>query len=113
MSWRGADLTTELYIGNVNINVSLDDAKKGIADLGVDVIDLEVVGKHRHFQSFRLRIKKAHLEIIKNPDAWPNGIVIRHFFRGRNNNNRRSVSNDGAAIPISTSDGAAILPALS
>ena len=58
VSWRGADVTTELYVGNVHSNVSVEDARKGITDLGVDVIDLEVVGRHRHFQSFRVRIKK-------------------------------------------------------
>ena len=76
ISWRGADLTTDLYIGNVSVNVSLEDAKKAIADLGVDVIEMEVVGRHNHFQSFRLRIKRIHLDALKNPDIWPDGIVV-------------------------------------
>ena len=57
VSWRGADMTTELYIGNVTVNVSCEEAHKAISDLGVDVIELEVVARHKHFQSFRLRIK--------------------------------------------------------
>ena len=83
-------MTTELYIGNVDINVPIDEARRAIEELGVDVLDLEVVGRHHHFQSFRLRVKKAHLETLKNPNAWPDGIVIRHFFRGRNNNNNNN-----------------------
>ena len=83
-------MTTELDIGNVDINVAIDEAKRAIEDLGVDVLDLEVVGRHLHFQSFRLRVKKTHLETLKNPNVWPDGIVIRHFFRGRNNNNNRN-----------------------
>ena len=118
VSWRGADLTTELYVGNVHSNVSTEDARKGITDLGVDVIDLEVVGRHRHFQSFRLRIKKIHLDILKNPEVWPDGIVIRHFFRGKNNNNNnnnnsRSNSGNNNNNNSPTTDGAAILAALS
>ena len=83
VSLRGADLTTELYVGNVDNSVSIDDARSSISEMGVDVIDLESVGRQRHFQSFRLRIKKAHLPIIKNPDLWPDGIIIRRFFRGK------------------------------
>ena len=85
----------------------MDDARQGIQDLGVDVLNLEVVGRHHHFQSFRLRIKKADFEKIKNPDAWPDGIVVRRFFRGKrennndknnNNNNNNNLSPDGSAI---------------
>ena len=86
-------MTTELYIGNVDINVAIDEAKRAIEDLGVNVLDLEVVGRHLHFQSFRLRVKKTHLETLKNPNVWPDGIVIRHFFRGRNNNNNNQNNN--------------------
>ena len=50
------------------MNVSLEDAKTAIMNLGVTVVDIEVVGQHHHFQSFRLRVKKAEMDRIKDPD---------------------------------------------
>ena len=103
VSWRGADLTTELYVGNVSTSVSVEEARAAITELGVEVVDLAVVGKHLHFQSFRLRVKKADMEKIKDPQFWPDGIVVRRFFRSKNNNNNSNNNNnrvtDGAAIP--------------
>ena len=107
VSWRGADLTTELYIGNVSVGVSLEDAKTAITELGVKVVEMEVAGKHNHFQSFRLRIKKIDLEKVKNPDFWPDGIVVRRFYRPRrdaarnSNHNNNIQSGDGNAITTS------------
>ena len=105
ISWRGADLTTELYVGNVSVNVSLEEAKTAISELGVDVVELERVGKHNHFQSFRLRIRKADMDKIRDPEFWPDGIIVRRFFRGKrnnnnnnNNNNKNPRVNDGVAI---------------
>ena len=110
VSWRGADLTTELYVGNVSVDVSLEEAKTAITNLGVTVVEIEVVGKRNHFQSFRLRVKRSDMERIKNPDFWPDGIVIRRLFRGRradasggssNTNEKRdaALTTDGTAIP--------------
>ena len=87
VSWRGADLTTDLYIGKVLVNVSTEEARTAISEMGVTVLELEVVGRRDHYQSFSLRIKKSDLPAIQNPDAWPEGILVRRFFRGKSNNN--------------------------
>ena len=47
------------------MNVWTEEAKAAITSLGVDVVELEVVGTHHHFQSFRPRAKKADMEKIK------------------------------------------------
>ena len=98
VSWRGADLTTELYVGNVSTNVSVEEAKQAIIDLGVEVIELEVIRRHNHFQSFRLRVKRTDFEKMKDPDIWPDGIVIRRFFRGKRNGAETNDGHDGGAI---------------
>lgn len=98
VSFRGADLTTEVYVGNVANNTSIDDVRQSISDMGVDVIEIESVGKRRHFQSFRLRIKKVHLQILKDPNVVPDGIVIRRFFHGKQQQQHSTTSPDGNAV---------------
>ena len=98
VSWRGADLTTEIYIGNVSVDVSVDDARRNIQERGVEVIELEVLGRHHHFQSFRLRLRKTDLATLKNPDIWPCGIVIRHYFRGKCEGGGRSSNNNNIQV---------------
>ena len=102
-------MTTELYIGNVAVTVSTEEARQAIVDLGIDVIEFETIRRHNHFQSFRLRIRKADLETVKNPDIWPDGIVVRRFFRGKTGNGgvgtAKVSSTDGNAITQSTRNG--------
>ena len=97
VSWRGADLTTELYIGNVSLDVTVEDARAAIREMGVGVVELEPIRRHHHFQSFRLRLRKADVEKIKNPDFWPDGIVIRRFFRGKGKSTVPSVGDSGSS----------------
>ena len=109
VSWRGANLTTDLYIGKVSVSVTTEEAKTAISSMGVDVIELEVVGRRDHYQSFRLRVKKSDLAALKDPDAWPEGIIVRRFFRGRSGGNNNHNSNNNNKTPIPTSnDGAAV-----
>lgn len=92
MSLKGADLTASLYIGHVSLDASIEDLKKYIEDQNISVIDLtETARKHNRFKSFRLCIKKSDLEPIRDPNFWPEGIVVRRFFH--------KVNTVGAAIP--------------
>ena len=84
LSWRGADLTTNLYVGNVDVSVSLEEVKAGIEAQGVGVVELEEIKrKHNRFKSFRLCMRKAERHKITEPEFWPEGVVVRNFFWGK------------------------------
>ena len=98
-SWKGADLTLSFYVGFADIDSTTDIMKAGIEEQGVGVVELEeLTRRHNRFKSFRLVIRKKDVETIKNPDFWPEGIVVRRFFQ-------RTNANDGNAISTAPSDG--------
>ena len=77
-------MTTNRYIGNVNVGASMEEVRESIASQGVDVIELEELSRrHTRFKSFRLRVKKCEVPKIEDPDFWATGIVVRDFFRGK------------------------------
>ena len=82
VSWRGADLTTDLWIGNVDSSASYEEVKMAITQLGVDIVELEELERRRS-KSFRLRIRRSELPKIKDPNFWPNGVVVRRYFPKR------------------------------
>ena len=85
LSWRGADLTTNIYVGNFDVQTTLEEVKTGIEAQDVNVVELEEIKRsHNRFKSFRLRIRKADLSMITNADFWPEGVVVRNFFWGKN-----------------------------
>ena len=84
VSWRGADLTTNRYIGNVDIEASVDDVRTSIEGIGIKVIELEELQcRHSRHKSFRLRLKKADVPKTEQAELWPENVVIRNFFRGK------------------------------
>ena len=84
VSVRGADLTINRYIGNFSTNATVDDVKSAIVSQGVDVIELdEISSRPSRFKSFRLRIKRLHLQKIEDADFWLAGVVVRGYFRGK------------------------------
>ena len=96
LSWKGADLTASLYVGNIEVNANTDDIKAYIENQNVKVVELEdIARKHNRFKSLRLVIRKKDFDLIKNPDFWPEGIIVRKFFRKQ--------TTDGAAIPSARS----------
>ena len=85
LSWKGADLTVNFYVGNVDISTPRDVIKKSIVDQGIDVVELaEIPRRHNRFKSFKLCIRKKDVEKIKDPDFWPEGVVLRRYFRKPN-----------------------------
>ena len=88
LSWKGADLTMAFYVGFADINSSVDDMRAGIEGQGVGVVELEEMSrKHNRFKSFRLVIRKKDVDSIKNPDFWPEEMVVRKFFQRSNDGN--------------------------
>ena len=85
------------YVGFADIDSTTDIMKAGIEDQGVGVVELEELARrHNRFKSFRLVIRKKDVEAIKDPNFWPEGIVVRRFFQR---------TNDGNAISTATSNG--------
>ena len=92
LSWKGADLTASFYVGNIDVGANTEEIKDYIESQNVKVVELEdIARRHNRFKSLKLVIKKKDIELIKNADFWPKGIIVRKFFRKSNN--------DGAAIP--------------
>ena len=99
LSMRGADLTTNRYVGNINVNASSEDVRTSITSQGVDVVELEELPlRHTRWKSFRLRIKKSDISKIEEAEFWPEGIIVREFFRGKRHDAPARVSNKDATV---------------
>ena len=98
-SWRGADLTTDLYLGYFSVGTSVDEVKFNFEDQGVNVVELEQLHtQHNKFKSFKMCIRKNDMEKVKRDDfEIPEGVVIRYFYQKKNN--------DGAPILYSNENG--------
>lgn len=106
VSWKGADLTVNRYIGNVDITAKSDQIRDYIEKKGITVIEFEEnKTQHTRFKSFRLRIRRSDVTNIDNPEFWPSDVIVRPFFRPRQNQNKDGASgSDGPrAMPFSTS----------
>ena len=85
MSWKGADLTSNYYVGHVNIDVDPQLIIDDIEGLGVRVIEFERLElKHNRFKSFRLCIRKADFPKLLVEDFWPEEVIVDRFFWGKN-----------------------------
>jgi hypothetical protein len=99
VSCRGADLTLNKHIGNVDNSVESDTIVDCIKAKGVDVIKFEELErKHTRFKSFRLCLKKDHWKLIEDPDFRPEGVIMRHFFRGKKAISTTDSSNGATAV---------------
>ena len=80
-SWKGADLTSNFYVGQINVD---EDPKKIVDDiesLGVRVIEFEEVKRiPNRYKCFRLCIRKADLPKLLVDDFWPEGILFDRYF---------------------------------
>ena len=84
MSWGGAPLTVDCYVGRVNNSVSGDEIRSDITAMGVEVITIEEnETRHRLFKSFKLVIRRADFDKLNVPEVWPEGVVFRRFRRPR------------------------------
>ena len=89
LSWKGADLTHEFYIGYADIDTKTDVLKAWIESHGVRVVSLtECARRHNKFASVKLTIRKKDTEGWEEWD-WPEGVTVRRFFN--------KSSKDGAA----------------
>ena len=74
------------YFGNWDKSVKkcqvLEHIKEILQTEDIEVEELDT-SKQKRFNSFKFRCNAKLLEIIKNPDNWPEGIIINIFFSGR------------------------------
>ena len=66
-SWRGADLTMDLYIGHFDVSTTIEDVKFNLEDQQLDIVDLEELQmSHNRFKSFKLSIRKKDFEMMQS-----------------------------------------------
>ena len=59
-----------------------EEINNHLRDAGIEVVDLkELERRHSRFKSFVLTLKKSQLPLVENPDLWPEGVVVRPYFR--------------------------------
>ena len=98
LSFKGADLTINKYIGRVHNDVTQEELRQYIVDAGISVVELETLEtKHKRFQSFRLRVKRTDLDRIEQPDLWPEGVIVSPFFRPKSKAEQSTTSGNAAA----------------
>ena len=100
VSFKGADLTVNKYVGRVHNDVTADELRQYICNTGVTVVELETLEtKHQRFQSFRLCVKRADLDRIEKAEFWPEGVIFSPFFRPRTKLEGENNNGDSAASP--------------
>ena len=81
MSWKGADLTSNFYVGQVDVDEDPQNIVTDIESLGVRVIEfVEIKRIPNRCKSFRLCIRKADLPKLLVEDFWPEGVRFDRFF---------------------------------
>ena len=84
MSWSGANLTVDCYIGRVDFAVSSDQIKTDLVSQGIDVINIEEnTTRHGLYKSFKAAVRKSDFDKLNSPEFWPEGVVFRRFRRPR------------------------------
>ena len=83
MSWTGASLTVDSYIGRVDTSVSAEMIKDDLTSNGFEIISIEEnETRHNRFKSFKLVVKQTEFEkLLEFP--WPEGVLYRRFWRPR------------------------------
>ena len=84
MSWSGANLTVDCYIGRVDSVVASDQIKTDLVAQGIDVINIEEnTTRHGLYKSFKMVVRKSDFDKLNSPEFWPEGVVFRRFRRPR------------------------------
>ena len=85
-SWRGADLTLNLYLGYFDIGTTVENVRFNIEDQGIPVVELvELQTQHNKFKSYKLCIRKKDFEKMQSDNfELPEGTVVRYFFARKN-----------------------------
>ena len=100
ISFKGADLTVDRYVGHIDVNADNDEVKAYIENSGVRLIDFQENPRtHSSFKSFKITARRSDLPMLERDDFWPTGVVFRNFFRPRQ---RRDTSAAATAFTSSS-----------
>ena len=103
MSFKGADLTVDRYLGHVNVDANNDEIRDYIVNSGVKLVDFhENPRSHSSFKSFKITVRRSDLPTMESNTFWPEGVVFRNFFRPKGQRNNSRWRNDGAASSAET-----------
>ena len=81
MTWKGADLTSNFYVGQVDVDEDPQKIVTDIESLGVRVIEfVEIKRIPNRYKSFRLCIRKMDLPKLLVEDFWPEGVRFDRYF---------------------------------
>ena len=84
ISFKGADLTVDRYIGKIDVEADNDEVKKFITDAGVKLVDFQENSRsHSSFKSFKVTVRRSDLPTLEKDNFWPAGVIFRNFFRPR------------------------------
>lgn len=75
-----------LYVGKVNTNFTKGNEIKFLKEnlVGEESIVEEIINNNNNYsKAFKIGIDNSLLDIVSNPDFWPNGVTVRRyrFFR--------------------------------
>jgi arginyl-tRNA synthetase len=84
MTFKGADLTVDFYVGRLDLGVDCEMLKSELEKEGIRALEVDnLTCAHGHFKSFKVSIRKSQIHLMKNPAIWPDGVLVRKFFRPR------------------------------
>lgn len=93
MSFKGADLTVDRYVGRIDVNEDNVKVKAYIEDSGVELLDFQENSRtHSSFKSFKITARRSDLPTLEREDFWPTGVVFRNFFRPRQRRDDQATS---------------------
>ena len=82
---KGAKRVADLYIGNCDLDVSVDSLISHISkETGIRVHKCEPIKSKSHVsKSFKISLNMNDRQKLLNPDIWPEDIVCRKFYNPR------------------------------
>ena len=81
--FKGIRKTLDLYLGRVEMDVSLSSVKKYIKENLefeiINCIELNAEDENRESKSFKITVDAELRDKLLVPELWPNGVIIRKF----------------------------------
>lgn len=81
---KAATKKTEIFVSRIHPSSKISDLQNYLSKDFPESICEELVSKHpEHYRSFKISIDAQHKNQIMDPNFWPSGIYVNHFFRRR------------------------------
>lgn len=92
----GANRKMDLYLGRCIKETSLQTVKDHIKDIckvSIDNVE-ELTTKSLYYKSFKITTSYNDRQLLLNPQLWPEGVIVRKFFKHRNYNVANNANNE-------------------